>query len=342
MVLPGLKAERTNGQSVWTDLGLGPQLIMIANQHELLVAGSKAGQNVRLQDFCSLLNNHNFGSQALNELLVHCCACGRHANDRGFAQHLVLEIVVTGLQAPPRMTIWRWLAGWLACAIRLCFLAPGNMQSPPWTTATSNLLAGKGTQCRCMCCCALHLHVPIIPEDSFPKMRYQKQVHMAHERKAAPSCLCSHADTRPLLYSAASPLAYPDASASQHRGPICLIREGPRRLQVKRHEVQQPAAQAACACQLSTVSQIQTKCVHGCLLPSVHQLWVSGGETSTSSSSLRWLMTAVWEGVTDKHHQDVGGYGGGCMSALQLVAAPRVYMLKTTPHNLTPLEEGRV
>jgi hypothetical protein len=83
------------------DLCLGSQLEMIADEDELLVAWGEAGQDVGLQYLRRLLHQYNFGSQATQQLLIHCCPCGGHPHHSCRSQDVTIVLLMDVLQAQP-------------------------------------------------------------------------------------------------------------------------------------------------------------------------------------------------------------------------------------------------
>lgn len=54
---------------------------MVADEDEVLAFLGQRGDGVSLENFCSLLYDHQAGLQLLQDFPVFGCSCGRHPND---------------------------------------------------------------------------------------------------------------------------------------------------------------------------------------------------------------------------------------------------------------------
>lgn len=79
-----LKCPNSQGCCVQEAVPAGvrcPHLLMVADEDEVLAFLAQRGDGVSLENFCSLLYDHQTGLQLLQDFPVFGCSCGRHPND---------------------------------------------------------------------------------------------------------------------------------------------------------------------------------------------------------------------------------------------------------------------
>ncbi len=70
---------------------------MIANEHQLLVAGRQIHQDMGLQHLSGFLDDHNLAAQPPDELLILGSPCGGDPDNRGPSQDLALCFIMDAL-----------------------------------------------------------------------------------------------------------------------------------------------------------------------------------------------------------------------------------------------------